>query len=217
MRIRQSIPTMAALFASGLLLGFPLASTALAYENRGVTTVETLSVDGKQRSFRLHVPSSYQVSQSVPLVIRLHGFTSNGFQEEQISQFSQKADVEGFVVVYPEGTGNPQRWYFGPLEYGQKDVNFIRAIISTLENRYAIDPHRIYANGISNGAEMSYRLACDLADQIAAFGFVSGAYIPFTGCHPVRPVPIVVFSSVKAMRVSCFTPFWARATVGPAR
>jgi polyhydroxybutyrate depolymerase len=69
----------------------------------------------------------------------------------------------------------------------------MRQLIVHLQGRFNIDPARIYATGISNGAQMSNRLGCDLAEVIAAIAPVSGGYPPAQECNPFRPVPVVAF------------------------
>jgi polyhydroxybutyrate depolymerase len=156
-------------------------------------TIETTVSGGQTRAYRLHVPPSYQPGKAWPLVISLHGFSSNGTQQEHFSKMSLKADQAGFIAVYPEGLGDPQAWHFGPGDEGATDLNFIRDLIRHLESQLSIDPARIYATGISNGAQMTDRLGCELSDQVAAIGPVSGGYPRAEGCRPSRPVPVVAF------------------------
>ena len=158
-------------------------------------SIRQISTGGQVREFRLHVPPSYHPGQPMPLILNLHGFDSNAAQEEILSGMSIKADAAGFIAAYPEGLGKPQAWHFGSLAEAQADVQFIRDLVGALENAGSIDPKRIYVTGISNGAEMSYRLACDAADVFAAFAPVSGAYQKYGDCHPGRPVPAVAFHS----------------------
>ncbi|MEW5961085.1 MAG: hypothetical protein AB1801_25445, partial [Chloroflexota bacterium] len=80
-----------------------------------------------------------------------------------------------------------------PREQSTADLNYIRNLISYLENRLAIDPARVYATGISNGAQMTHHLGCELAGRIAAIAPVSGGYPTVEQCQPDRPVPVVAF------------------------
>lgn len=157
------------------------------------TTVEQIVSGGVTRSYRLHVPPNARSRGALPLVINLHGYNSNAAQEETVTKMSALADTAGFIVVYPEGLGNPASWKFGDRAEGAADVGFVRELIQQLESQFPIKANAVYATGISNGAEMTYRLACDLSDQIAAIGLVSGGYPPFRDCQLVRPVPAVIF------------------------
>jgi polyhydroxybutyrate depolymerase len=156
-------------------------------------SIESLMSGGVARQYRLHISTAYQAGHAAPLVINLHGYNSNAAQQERVSQMSVEADSAGFIVAYPEGLGDPQSWKFGNRAEGQADVGFIRDLIGHLQDQLSIDSQRIYVTGISNGAEMSYRLACDLGDTIAAFAPVAGGYPPFNDCKATSPVPVVVF------------------------
>ena len=153
---------------------------------------------GQERAYVLHVPKNYDPSIPVPLVISLHGFAEWPAHQMEISRWNDLADREGFLVVYPAGTGFPLRWRLrgdatNP-DLPMTDVRFISDLIDRLMQEYRIDPARVYANGLSNGGGMSDVLACTLADRIAAIGGVSGAYLfPRDECRPPRAVPVIAF------------------------
>ncbi|MBN1440056.1 MAG: hypothetical protein JW929_11660 [Anaerolineales bacterium] len=153
---------------------------------------------GEQRRYILHVPDTYDPSVPAPLVISLHGFAEWPAHQMQISRWNDLSDREGFLVVYPAGTGFPLRWRILRDQAGTEvtavDVEFISALIDTLSAEYNLDPARIYANGLSNGGGMSEALACLLSDRIAAVGGVAGAYVvPPEECRPGRAVPVIAF------------------------
>lgn len=162
----------------------------------GETIVESLDVNGVERQYRLYVPASYDPSRPTALVMSFHGFASSAAQQENFDNWSTIAEEAGIVVAYPQGTGIPARWNSGQLfaeGFAQADdVGFIRALVAHLTETLCIDPARVYANGLSNGAGMSNRLACEASDIIAAIGGVAGAYAPLT-CTPARPVPVIAF------------------------
>ncbi|OPY75328.1 MAG: Esterase PHB depolymerase [Syntrophorhabdus sp. PtaU1.Bin058] len=164
----------------------------------------SLTHAGMARTYRLYIPTIYVVQKpkSVPLVIVLHGGGGNAKNAARVTGFSQKANTEGFIVAYPDGTSWIGRnifltWNSGnccgyALENNIDDVGFIKALIEKLEKELPIDPKRIYVTGISNGAMMSYRLACELSDKIAAIGPVAGA-LNVKDCNPAYPVSVVIF------------------------
>jgi polyhydroxybutyrate depolymerase len=123
----------------------------------------------------------------MPLVLSMHGLSLNSAQQERLSGMSTAAERAGYIVAYPDGTGFIPRWDTA----GDTDVQFLRDLIAQLEGRLSIDPARVYATGISNGAQMAYRLGCTNADQIAGLGLVAGGYPD--ACQPSRPIPIVAF------------------------
>src|SRR5207237_8315757 len=121
------------------------------------------------------------------------GWDGGGSKSRQMERFGRDAvcDREGFAVVYPEGEHG--HWNDGRGDANGSapvdDVAFIRTLIDTLAAAYPIDTDRVYATGISNGGIMSYRLACDLSDKIAAIAPVvgEGSESVAQACQPARP------------------------------
>ena len=136
---------------------------------------------GEKRDYLLYVPKSYEPSKAVPLVINIHGFSQWHANQAEVSRWNRLADKEGFIVVYPSGLGFPKRWRVAPSSEDpaavEKELLFFKDLIDKLSAEYAIDPTRIFANGLSNGGGMALRLACDMPDRIAAIGGVAGAYL----------------------------------------
>jgi polyhydroxybutyrate depolymerase len=156
----------------------------------------TLEIGGLTRNYFVHVPRDYNGKAPLPIVFVLHGATQSARSAERMSGMSAKADKENFLAVYPSGIGRVPTWNAGAccgpaMQQNIDDVAFFRALIRKLEHDYPIDSKRIFFTGISNGAMMSYRLACEMADQIAAIAPVEGAQdLP---CHPANPVAVIVF------------------------
>lgn len=145
---------------------------------------------GQLRQYRLHIPSAYQPDKPMALVLGFHGADSSSREFESYSNFSFMANIEGFIVVYPQALGEHPTWNTIP-EPDNPDIQFVRDLIEELRGRCNIDPDRIYATGHSNGGGMANRLACDLPDRVAAIGSVSGAYQWSEQCSPSRPVAIL--------------------------
>ena len=146
-----------------------------------------LSYNGQTRYYTLYVPESYDASQGASLVINYHGFGGEAFAhlEEVGVQFGLHyvAEAGQFIVVYPQGVerdkGAPE---WDPGDNGLEDITsndvfFTQQLIATLASNYSIDTDRVYAIGYSNGGMMAYGLACNLADQIAAVGIMSGVML----------------------------------------
>jgi polyhydroxybutyrate depolymerase len=142
---------------------------------------------GQARQYLLHVPATYTPEEPAALVLVFHGAGIGAERFVSYSRFSNVADREGFLIVYPQGMGAEPVWNPSP---GSRDVQFIRDLIDHLQRRCFVDPNRIYASGHSNGGGMVDRLACELADRIAAIGTISGAYQRAAECSPSRPVPV---------------------------
>ena len=144
----------------------------------------TVYVDGQRRSCVLHLPPTYDDQRSLPVVIALHGSRGTGQGMAKMTGFSDLADQHGFIAVYPNGTVEPRSWnsLFGTVPGGKgvlgddiNDVAFIRTLIDKLRDSYRADAKRIFVCGHSSGAYMSYRLAVELSDRIAAVGIVNGS------------------------------------------
>lgn len=182
--------------AAGLLIVLLIAAAAVF---RIVNyTNGTLISAGVEREYYVHVPASYDPSTPTPLVIALHGYGQLPIQQNSVSRWSDLADEQGFIVVYPAGTYFPLRWQTGgayeQLSDPRWDIAFIADLIDTMERTYNIDPTRVYANGFSNGGGASFILSCALSERIAAVGMASGAYLyTWDDCQPARQVPAIVF------------------------
>jgi polyhydroxybutyrate depolymerase len=163
--------------------------------------------DGLERTFILYVPSSYDGSVPRPLVIALHGRGVDGEGMIVVTRkgFDRLAERDGFLVAYPDGI--ELAWNDGRRDQEADDrahrdniddVGFIAALIEMAVIDYNADPRRIYVTGISNGAILSYRLACELSHKIAAIAPVDGN-IPLlfiADCSPARHIPVLAINNV---------------------
>lgn len=167
---------------------------------------QTITSGDWTRSFILHVPPSYSGDSPTPVVLNLHGLGGGAAQHANYSELPAKADEEGFILVSPQGVSTdflPSRhWNFLRFIPGDPDdVLFIADLLDEIGEQLCIDDSRVFAAGISNGAMMAVRLACDLSDRIAAIAPVAGVYYPpwspdldaEADCVSVRPVPVVAF------------------------
>ncbi|MBK9291215.1 MAG: hypothetical protein IPM52_06285 [Bacteroidetes bacterium] len=150
---------------------------------------------GLQRTYRVYVPPAYNAAVPTPLIINLHGYGSNNIEQELYSNFKPIADTAGFLIVHPNGTpdfSNTLHWNtFGTSNVD--DVGFISSLIDTLSASLNIDPARVYATGMSNGGFMSFQLACQLGNRIAAIASVTGTMtnINLGACQPQRPLAVM--------------------------
>ena len=144
---------------------------------------QSVTVQGLRRSYTLYIPSKYDSNRRWPVVMVFHGALGNAGIIEEVTKWDAKAEKEGLVVVYPNGTGRLGRflvWNAGiccepAIRNGVDDMEFIRTVLDHLSAHVRIDPNRVYATGFSNGGMISHRLGCEVADRIAAFDAGSGA------------------------------------------
>lgn len=157
----------------------------------------SITHDGGQRDYILYVPASYNASTAVPLLMCFHGYGSSNGTLMSYSNFNSVADTANFIVVYPQGTlfNGTSHWNVGGWTVGSTadDVGFVDDLLDSIYVDYNIDIDRVYSTGMSNGGYMSYLLACQLSDQIAAIASVTGAMTPqtFDACNPQHPTPIL--------------------------
>jgi polyhydroxybutyrate depolymerase len=160
----------------------------------------TLTVDGRQRSYIVHVPPGYDAETPTPVVLVFHAAGMNARLMILFCQMHKKSDEAGFVAVYPNGTGAANLFLTfnagGVATKGPNrrpdDVRFTAALVDDLAQVVNVDAKRLYATGLSNGAIMCYTLAAELSDRIAAIAPVAGAATT-KEIHPSRPVPVLHF------------------------
>lgn len=179
---------------------------------------EPFQYEGMNRSYVIHLPESYDSSRSFPLVMVFHGGGGNARNIERVTGFSQKADEEEFIVVYPEGSGRFNNrlftWNAGfccgyAFENDIDDVGYINALITSLLENYSIDSTKIYATGISNGGILTHLVAAELSDIFAAVAPVAAqiggqANIdeePWQIPEPDHSVSMMVFNGMNDSRV----------------
>jgi polyhydroxybutyrate depolymerase len=155
------------------------------------TSVHTISVGGHDRTYRLYKPKG--LPASAPLVVMLHGGFGNGAQAEKSYGWDGLADSSKVIVAYPDGLNRAWNVNGGgccgrPAREGIDDVGFITATVADIGKNLSIDASRVYATGMSNGAIMSYTLACR-TDIFAAIGPVAGTQL--NQCRSPHPASVM--------------------------
>ena len=158
---------------------------------------------GTERDYLLYVPDTYRPETPAPLVISLHGAALWPTAQRKISRWNDLADRHGLLVVYPTGTRldlpiplfpTLPIWDVRNAQGWETEARFLADLIDHLESSYAIDPRRIYLNGLSNGGAMTFVASCHLADRLAAVGTVAAAQgVPWETCSDLHPLPFINF------------------------
>ncbi len=174
----------------------------------------SLDVDGMTRHYLVHVPCGYQAAKDWPVVVMFHGGGGRAEVAMDETGWAAKADRAGFLAVFPEGTrshpdrparfaGNPQSWNdgskrptVGAVERGVDDMAFVDAMLDDLKSRFAVDTHRIYATGFSNGASMAFRLARQRPTTFAAVAPIAGNDW-LEELKPDRAVPVLYITGTE--------------------
>lgn len=158
--------------------------------------------DGILREYAVVEPSLDPSPDGYPLVIGLHGASSEGYAFIATASLVQKAAKEKFIAACPNGLRyNLLTWWnagglYEDITGGTDDVGFISALIDTMIMNYNIDTTRVYVMAFSNGSAMAYRVAAQLSHKIAAIGVSSGQML-YEYCDPEFPVPIIHFHGLK--------------------
>jgi polyhydroxybutyrate depolymerase len=198
--IRMNIKTAFLKLLAGIFLIF-------FKETAGIAQRTSIIYNNLKRTYRTYIPSSSDTSKKLPLVIALHGRGGNGESMLLVTRkgFNKLADRDGFIVVYPDGV--EQNWNDGRMDEQANDrahrenindVGFISELIDIMIKDHNADPKRVYVTGISNGAIMSYRLACELSDKITAIAPVDGniPFMLFPECTPSGLVSVLAINNI---------------------
>jgi len=170
--------------------------------NAQTNLIDSVQHQGFWRTYKIHVPQSYNPSAAHPLVIVLHGGGHNADTIEYMTNFNEKADSANFIVVYPNGkkffiqTWNAGTCCGGAVTNNIDDVGFIVKMINDIRNNYNIDSTRIYATGASNGGMLAYRLACERPDLFAAIAPVATTMVTNSACSPSSVVSVLHIHSL---------------------
>jgi polyhydroxybutyrate depolymerase len=188
---------LAATLALLILVGMVRAESLAPGDHRF-----SLAAGGRERSYLVHVPSAAPAAPAV--ILNFHGGGGEAESHQKYVRMDALADREGFIAVYPFGTGRLKEklltWNAGSCcgsaaRDKVDDVGFVRALLNDLAARTSYDRARVYATGLSNGAMMAYRLAAELPDRIAAIAPVAGGMV-VQRFAPRRPIPIMHIHSV---------------------
>jgi len=150
----------------------------------------TFNHGGLSRQYYIYEPNIIQ--ENPPLVFLMHGFTGSALGISSYSGMNALADEHGFVVCYPQGTSDQNGDNFWNVGYNfhenltVDDVSFIVSLAEYLQNEYGYDTNNTFAAGMSNGAEMSYKLACETDGFFNAIAPVAGTMfgVSWTSCDP---------------------------------
>ncbi len=183
-RAADAIGSKAPVASSGCSAPAPVTVTELE---------QKITVDAVVRSYLLTTPPTHH-GDPLPVVLDFHGLSESDTLEAITTQFSAEALANGFIVVFPQGTGSPAGWDIEPgtEAHANHDIEFVNAMLDKLETTLCVDRSRIYATGLSDGALFDSLLACTMSNRIAAVAPVAGVAMP-TPCRPSRPVPILAF------------------------
>ena len=154
---------------------------------------QTLAVAGISRWYLISTPPANRAKKPLAVVLDFHGLDEGASIEALTTQFGPLAQKDGFIAVFPQGTGNPVSWDTDDVAFAENhDLQYVSQLLDEVEGTECVDETRIYATGLSDGAFMTSLLACAMSNRIAAFAPVSGVQLP-SPCAARRRVPILAF------------------------
>jgi polyhydroxybutyrate depolymerase len=151
-------------------------------------TVETVTVAGQVRSYRLTLPSRSEPGHPHPLILLFHGSGSDAAELTVLTQLPQRAASRGYVVAAPDARNH--NWQVSPPNAPTADLQLVSVLVSGISARACIDLHRVYAAGFSLGSEFAAIAACAPAPAFAAIGLVAAEFL-LKPC--ARPVAVIAF------------------------
>ncbi len=188
--------------------GCRLGAAARTQPTGEVSRERSLTSGGHTRHFLLDVPAQAATTPDakpvpIPLVLNIHGLMETPGEQQLLTKMQPLARERGWAMAWPEGIG--YSWNAGVCcgraqDEESDDVRFIRDLVAQLGREMCLDLRRVYATGMSNGGFMSYRLACEASDLIAAVAPVAGVEV-VPSCTPSRPVPLLAFNGTSDLLV----------------
>jgi polyhydroxybutyrate depolymerase len=170
--------------------------------------VGSIVVDGIERAYALHLPAA--TGEPSPLVVLLHGHRGSAAGITAASGLPDAAVAEGYVVVVPEGLGDPARWNFDGRPDGPDDGAFLDALLAELAATACVDPRRVALVGSSNGAAFAGTRACTAAALVMVI-----ATLP-PDCPAARPSILTIRGTADATVAYDGTPEMVAAMAADA-
>ena len=157
------------------LAGGALIAAFAAHAEGGPGSFDRYSYsnDAGTRTYKVYVPPAYS-GAPLPLLVELHGCSSDADEEARWSRFNELAAARGMLVAYPEQDSNANGsgcWnWFLPDDQSRDagEPSLIAGITRAVMARWSVDARRVYVGGISAGGAMSNIVAVTYPDIYAA-------------------------------------------------
>lgn len=179
---------------------------AIIDDNSNWTQKEfTMNYDGLERVYILYKPKNF--SENAPLVMMLHGYSSNRNNILFYSQMNSIADRNGFMVCYPQGSITPltgqTHWNANLQMSDVNDIGFLSNLVSTIQQQYKTSKENVFVSGMSNGGFMSYTLGCEKSDIFKAVASITGTMSGYDwqNCSPAYKIPVLQMSGTNDLTV----------------
>lgn len=179
-----------------VLCAAPSATAQTSCDGRVVPSGgQWLEVSGARRTFVVRSPSDGDPRVAAPVVFALHPFGMNAQYMQTRAPIGRSWPAA--IVVYPDGmsrdgTSMAPSWQGRPGDLGDRDLAFFDAMLTWLSDRGCVDRARVFVLGYSNGAGLTYVLACERRRAVAGVAIAAGRL----GCQPSAATPVIMSHGV---------------------
>ena len=150
-------------------------------------TTCSLDVGGTTRVYYVQLPSTYSSTKPYPVVFQFHPL--GGSAEQALTEYRISAGLPDAIYVTPQGLTDASSGNAGWANTNGVDINFTKAMLSSVQSTYCVDNTRIFSVGFSYGGMMSFAVGCELSDVFRAIAPMSGALYSDFRCsgtnHPI--------------------------------
>ncbi len=121
-----------------------------------------------------------ELTDAAPLVVVLHGCTQTAEGYDDAAGWSRMADHYGFALLFPEQqrANNPNlcfNWFVpDDCRRDRGEAHSIGQMIASVIERHAIDPARVYINGLSAGGAMTSVMLATYPELFAGGAIIAG-------------------------------------------
>jgi polyhydroxybutyrate depolymerase len=158
----------------------------------------TMNHEGLEREYILYKPKNF--SENAPLVMMLHGYSSNNNNLLSYSKMNAIADQNGFMICYPQGAitylTNQSHWNANLQMSDVNDIDFLSDLVIEIQKQFKVSKENVFVAGMSNGGFMSYTLGCERSDIFKAVASVTGTMSGYDweNCSPEYKIPVMQIS-----------------------
>ena len=111
-------------FFSSSIKNVLISSSIALMSFASIAVADNINVNGTTRTMNVYAPKN--IEKGRPLIIQMHGMNQDAPYQQNAAKWEPIADTARFVVVFPNGQN--KAWDIG----GDKDINFIKAIINEM-------------------------------------------------------------------------------------
>lgn len=161
-----------------------------------------IRIEGRNRTYTLHLPKNYNDTIQYPLVMVLHGAMGTGTKYSKSTKFSTIGDEQGFISIFPNGMYKSWADARGVSKASKKDVDdvkFLTRLIDKIPQEYSVNTNKIYVAGISNGGFLVQTLACEVPEKFTAFASIISS-LPenlSNKCSKDRNIPMLLMNGTQ--------------------